>query len=276
MESINSVIIIIRDKKGNFFVHQRNSLKKIFPNKFGIGAGGHIEKGESMEMAAKRELFEETKLKNNLKYLEVHNEKDGLKLFRAETRYDWYICQIKKVNNTETTIKFQDGTIKKMDVSKMEFIPNDNMDIIENLVSNNKYTVNVLYERTNYGTDKKWMSNAKSDEFDIPCVYTVRSNDELTYFYSSKENGNGIGIPKLIWSNGRISSVGSFIDKKGKYGLTQYAYAIVDKEENLEKIKKVFDSCKFRKLMESCAVGQLTINYKILRMFKRNFYELLK
>ena len=62
-------IIIIRNRKRQFFVHQRNSSKKTFPNLFGLGAGGHIEENETKEAAAKRELFEETGLKTDLKYL---------------------------------------------------------------------------------------------------------------------------------------------------------------------------------------------------------------
>ena len=62
-------IIIIRNKKGLFFVHQRNNNKKTFPNLYGLGAGGHIEENETKEMAAKRELFEETGLGTKLKYL---------------------------------------------------------------------------------------------------------------------------------------------------------------------------------------------------------------
>ena len=76
-----------------------------------------------------------------------------------------------------------------------------------------------------------------------------------------------------MWSNGRIKSIGSVIDKEGKYGLTQFAYAIVDKEENLENIKKAFDSNNFRRLMEYCAVCQLTVNYKIIALFKKDFWK---
>ena len=69
MESLKAVIIIIRNRKNNYFVHQRNSNKKTSPNLFGLGAGGHIEENESKEEAARRELFEETGLKTELKYL---------------------------------------------------------------------------------------------------------------------------------------------------------------------------------------------------------------
>jgi mutator protein MutT len=54
--------IIIRNEKGDFFVHQRSEEKKTFPSLFGLGAGGHIEGGETPEEGAARELFEETGL----------------------------------------------------------------------------------------------------------------------------------------------------------------------------------------------------------------------
>jgi hypothetical protein len=80
-------------------------------------------------------------------------------------------------------------------------------------------------------------------------------------------------VSKLIWSNGRISSIGSYVDENGKYGLTQFSYAIVDEKKNLPEIKKAFDSKEFRYLMELCAVGQLTVNYKIISIFKKDFWK---
>jgi hypothetical protein len=117
------------------------------------------------------------------------------------------------------------------------------------------------------------VSKLKNDEYKYPCVYTINSKSELKLFYSNKNNGIGINKKKLIWSNGRIKSIGSFIDKDGIYGLTQFAYAIVDEEENLENIKKAFDSYNFRRLMEYCAVCQLTVNYKIIGLFKKDFWK---
>lgn len=57
----NSMIaVIIRNSRGEFFVHQRAANKKMFPNLYGPGCGGHIRQGETPAQAARRELHEET------------------------------------------------------------------------------------------------------------------------------------------------------------------------------------------------------------------------
>ena len=212
-------------------------------------------------------------LSRDLQYLEIHNEKDGLKTFSSETRYDWYVLKNELVGNTNTIIKFQDGTTNTINVNGLEFIPNGEYEKIMSMIAKNgEENVDVIYERSLYGTDKKHMSKTKTEEYKYPCVYTVNSKSEITYYYSSKQHGH-FGVPKFIWSNGRISSIGSYVDINGDYGLTQFAYAIVDKPENLPKIKEVFDSKDFRNLMELCAVGQLTVNYKVIKIFKKDFWK---
>ena len=215
-----------------------------------------------------KEIFE-----RNLQYLEIHNEKDGLITFSSETRYDWYIIKNENVKKTTTNIKFQDGKISIINVIGLEFIPNGEFDKIFSLIAkDNEKKCNVSYSRSEYGTDKKHMQRTKDEKYKYPCVYTVNSKSEITYYYSSEKKGH-YGIPKFIWSNGRISSIGSYVDNKGEYGLTQFAYAIIDEPENLNKIKKVFDNKQFRNLMELCAVGQLTINYKVISIFKNDFWK---
>ena len=55
-------VIIIRNGNGDFLVHKRSQLKKIYPGLFGLGAGGKLEIGESPLAAATRELKEETRI----------------------------------------------------------------------------------------------------------------------------------------------------------------------------------------------------------------------
>jgi hypothetical protein len=212
--------------------------------------------------------------KHKLLYLEIHNEKGGLKTFGVETRYDWYVIKNEKnENGFVSTIKGQDGKTFKVDITKYEFIPNANFKKIFSLVGKDKEDNVKIISDSSYHHQREHMSKIQNGEFTYPCIYTVRKGDTPTFRYSNINTNGHFGIPKLIWSNGRIISVGSIIDSDGSYGLTQYSYAIVDKVENLEKIKNCFDSVNFRSLMEDCAVADMSVNRKIIQQFRKNFWE---
>jgi len=207
----------------------------------------------------------------DVQYLEIHNEKDGMNTFGAETRYDWYVMKNIPSKN-KTIVKFQDNEIRQVDLSSLPFIPNGEFDKISDLLAKNgEDKCNVLYS-CEYHTQRDYINDEKTQKFKYPVIYTVANKDKLTFKYSSVKRGH-YGEPKLIWSNGRIISIGSHVDGTGEYALTQFSYALLDDAKNLPIIKKVFDSPSFRNLMEHCAVGELSLNYKVLALFRKDFYK---
>ena len=56
-------LIFLTRPDGCWFIHQRRSDKRIYPDRFGLGAGGRIEPAETPEAGAARELWEETGLR---------------------------------------------------------------------------------------------------------------------------------------------------------------------------------------------------------------------
>jgi len=209
-----------------------------------------------------------------VKFLSIHNEKDGMNTFGAETRYDYYVLQNVSNDGSETTIRFQDGEIKNIVLDKMEFIPNGGIDLLDRLIAKDgEETVEMIHSYSDYETRKTWMSKTQTNEFIHPVVYTVDYLSQPTFHYSSTNQKGHFGKPKVIWSNGRISSIGNYVDETGEYGLTQFAYAIVDDVENLNNIKIALDSKKFKNLMELCAVGQLTVYHKVVSKFRKDFWR---
>jgi 16S rRNA G966 N2-methylase RsmD len=207
---------------------------------------------------------------NQIIYLEIHNEKDGLKTFSANTRYVWYLLQnIKYTYNT--TIKGEDGIISEININKMRFIPNNNFETIHNLTSS-KNKVNILHSESIYEPRKKWMNSTHTDLFKYPCIYSINKNNIPSFKYSSLNNKGHFGISKIIWGGG---STGFIIDNDGKYGMTQWSSAIEDKIENLPLIKKALESKKFNNLIKSISVSKQEINYKILREFNKDFYNVI-
>lgn len=252
----------------NKFFHKRMSLLKV---------GGFLSlihpSGWRNITGKFKDIQEEIRLKK-VSFLSIHNEKDGMETFGAETRYDYYVLQNTPNDGSETNVRFQDGELKKLVLDNMEFIPNGGIDLLNSLLAKEDVeTVELIHSYSNYETRKKWISKTQGGEFTYPVVYTVDFQSRPTFHYSSTNQNGHFGKSKVIWSNGRISSIGNYVDETGEYGLTQFAYAIVDEVENLPKIKRALDSKKFKNLMELCAVGQLTVNHKVVAKFRKDFWK---
>ena len=209
-------------------------------------------------------------LERNLIYLETHDEADGLKTFGKSTTYDWFIVENKFDSRNLTTIKDSDGTLHKIDLNKVEFIPNGLFDKFNNLFTDGE-KVNVLYDRSSYGTDKKNMSSEKTDTHKYPCVYTTTKDGTINLWYSSTNQKGHFGVPKVIWSNGAAST--PILDLEGKYGLTQFSYGIVDTPENLKKIFEAIQTDEFIELMKYSDGKIHKYNYKVIAEFKKDFWK---
>ena len=211
----------------------------------------------------------------NLQFLSINNVEDGQKLFNATTPFDWYVLKNAEYEGI-TTIKFQDGSVSQTNISNLDFIPNDNFEIVKSLISNEKESsVNIIYSRSDYGTDKVNVSKIQNDEFPYPGVYSILSDGTVNLMYSSTNTKGHFGIPKLILGNGANPTC--FIDYDGEYGMTQFAYGIVDTVENLVKIKEVITSKDFQKVNLAtkyvATAGNPLVYPKILKTFRKNFWK---
>ncbi|MCX5637071.1 MAG: hypothetical protein NTX52_05170, partial [Planctomycetota bacterium] len=155
-----------------------------------------------------------------MKYLEIHSEKDGKRMFGgASTRYDWYVLQ-KAQPTGKTIVKGQDEDPVPMDLRNWEFIPNAQFGLVKKLLAHKpEDRVEIINDRSAYGADKKWVANEKDAEHVYPCVYMVRKNNELVLKWSSRNDRGHFGIPKVIYAGG--AGTGFWVDSKG-IGMTQW------------------------------------------------------
>ena len=212
----------------------------------------------------------QTKMKQyQIEYLEIHDEADGVKIFNCNTRYDWYLInKVPYYKNSE--IKTQIGEIVFKDLSKMNFIPNYNYDFIDKLV-NGVEKINISHSESSYEVRKKWMSHTNNEEYKYPCVYSINRKNDIKFKWSSLNSKGMFGKSKVIFGSG---ATGFIIDENGEYGLTQWSTGIEDKIDNLEKIKSVLDSSKFKnEVIKATSVSKAEINRKILKYFKKDFWK---
>jgi len=201
-------------------------------------------------------------------YLEIHDEKDGLKTFNCNTRYDIYLIQNKSYE-TPTTIKTQKKEMININLKDWDFIPNYNFEIIEKIIKGNE-KINIIHSESKYEVRRPHMSHNESEIFKYPCIYSINRLNELSFKWSNTTDKGMFNVPKVIFGSG---ATGFIVDVEGKYGLTQWATGIVDDNiENLENIKKVLDSTKFKDIILATSVSKAEINRKILKYFKKDFW----
>lgn len=209
-------------------------------------------------------------MSKNLIYLNMNDFKKGQEVFNVGTNFDYYLV---KNNNNKQPVKIVDIYDKEytLNLSKWSFIPSGGFELYEKVLAlNGEEKVEVLHDYSSYETRKKWISKTKSDEYKYPCCYTITIKDGMKCFYSSEKKGH-FDIPKVIWSNG----LGTYpiIDENGEYGLTQFSYGIIDDKENLNNIKLSLENTIFIKLMEYVKFTNNKYNYKVIALFKKDFWK---
>jgi len=223
-----------------------------------------------------RNVYEKI-MENRLIYLNMNSFKKGREMFNVGSNFDYYVLQRSEARmneRDETSISDLNDKTMKINLKRWNFIPSGRFDLFKQvLASENEPTVKVLHDYSSYETRKAWMSKEKTGNHLHPCVYTITMRDGLNLLYSSEKKGH-FGIPKVIWSNG----LGTYpvIDEKGEFGLTQFSYAIIDTYENLVHIKNAMNNPLFIELMEYCKFTDHKYNYKVIRLLKKDFWEIFK
>jgi len=222
-------------------------------------------------------VFKETQ--NNLKekkILELHmfSFKSGLEMFGAKTNFDYYILKNEENNDCITEIHCENGSIEKLNLLDLDYIPGENISMINSLFAKDEqdrinFICNSTYH-TQQGQKKGFISKVKIDDFKIPIVYMVSYKNIPTFTYSKINRGH-VGLTKVIWAQG---SSGVIVDKNGEYGMSEFSAAIVDDIENLEKIKKALESEKFIKgvMLFKNGLGH-KYNNKVISMLKKDFWR---
>ena len=206
-----------------------------------------------------------------IEYVEFHTFKDGLKTFGAKINYDFYCLRNTTNDNFVSKIICEDGTIENLDLSKMEFIPGENISEIYSLVAKpNEEKVQVQHSYY-YDHRKSFISKTQTKENKFPCVYSISYLNEPKCLYSSINEDGGFGLPKVIWGSG---STGVIVDVNGDYGMCEFSSAIVDSVDNLDKIEKALKNERFisKIMLFKDGLGD-KYNRKVIGTFRKDFWK---
>ena len=129
-----------------------------------------------------------------------------------------------------------------------------------------------------YDSRREWVSKEEDDKYKFPIVYTIPLKG-TRYNYSSKDKGH-FNVSKLILAGGCYVTI---LDLKGKYGMSQFSFGIVDSNENLYKISKALNSNEFKKLKgyftgsgtdaKNAIIDGIGTMIKFIKEFRKDFWK---
>ena len=222
---------------------------------------------------------------NTMRYLEIHDSKDGLKTFQAGTRYDWYVIKASKNNNYKTIIKDELGITSKINLNDWDFLPNYNLKLVLSLLAKEGDERCPINRGKYHTTRKDLVSSVKTSNFKYQLIHSTNKDkvDKQTgnivsgirYMYSSRNDKGDFGISKVIFGESGINDV--IIDLKGEYGITEGAMAIEISSEDEGKegveLKKYLLSSDFQEILKACKWGNFRVEWVLFTYFKKDFYK---
>ena len=218
-------------------------------------------------------MYKKMVIDNQMIYLEMHNTKDGMKVFKKGTRYDFYLLQ-KTERTGNTQLNDEQYNKSEIDLSVFEWLPNSNISDIMKILTDTTASASencpIMYDRSLFGADKKWMSKNKTEEFKYPCIHSTPQKG-VRYMWSNHNKGH-FGISKVIFGESGVHN--AIIDLNGEYGITHGAMGIrINNLEEGQHIVQALKSEKFSKIIKSMMFGNFRIDWNNFKTFKRDWWK---
>jgi len=204
--------------------------------------------------------------KKQLLYLKTYSKKEGNKIFGCSTLFDYYVLKNTNIYK-ETIIDGQDGKTYSINLNDWNFLPSGAFDNIRQILGKNE----VLYSRTIYGTDKKNITNLKTEKNNLTVVHNMTKKDGLGFVYSSENKGH-FGVSKVILSFGEFQY--PYNDFNGEYGMSQICYGLkINSKEEGDKIVEAINSVKFKEILKYTKWSTFQTDWRMFKEFKPDFWR---
>jgi hypothetical protein len=221
--------------------------------------------------------FYETKnllLSKKMHFLSMHGAKDGMDVFGANTRYDWYVLENTNCEEYITEVECENKEILKKGLKKLPFIPNYDFDkVLSMLADDGEERVNMTHMTYQYRSESNILTKEKSKEHSYPCVNHVGVSVKASCVCFSRQKDKYFRIPKVIFSC--LRGRGVMVDIVGKFGCCIGCASIIAQKDELHQIKEAMESKEFLDIMKPCDVGgsQSCYPYKIIALLRKDFWK---
>ena len=209
-------------------------------------------------------------------YLNIFGLKDGLKIFKCGTRFDLYVIEnIQRYKHTN--VIDENGESHNIHLSKWDFLPSYNFDIIDKIRTNQEDGMSVIHGYGLYTTDKNRdvVRFEKNDVYKYPVVHGITKNG-IKYVWA-KNNAGHFGVPKVLLNFNQVQySYPEQNDFDGKYGCSCISFGLVIKSrEEGDEILRAINTDIFRDIIKSTKWGPFQTDFRMFKFFKKDWYKIV-
>ena len=214
--------------------------------------------------------------RHDVVWISMHGLKEGAREFGVSTPFDMHVVRKSSTPGFETAIRDMRGGEARLRLEEWDFVPNADFGEIRALLAPRGGERAALeHSYSHYGTlDTCNLSRERGGEFVHPCVYIIPKGSgrpgSSTPTGELRRDGQ-FGFPKVIFGTDGVG--GMICDHEGEFGMTQFAVGLVEKPENLERVRAALESVRFRKLMKSVCVGKAQYNWRVMSLFRKDFWK---
>ncbi len=207
-------------------------------------------------------------------YLSMHTKIEGVKVFGAATRYDWYILRNVPCNG-ESTVETTTKKIQKIDLRKCKFLASACLDELGDILAKDgEATCDVIPRNQVCNSNREHMSKNKTHSFQYPCVWSLNSEAEggMQFMYSSNREKSKIDLPKVIMTDAEI--LRPVNDYHCKYGMGGHVFGIrITSKKEGDLIVAAINTPKFQQIVAETKWGNYQTEWHMFEYFKRDFWK---
>ena len=229
-------------------------------------------------------LYEIMTKDHQLLFLHIYGKKDGLEIFKAQTRFDIYIITgntptaskpiLLNTGNLPIILKDKDkqpillidekGIVHKdFDIASWPFLPNYNFANIKKLlVRPGEHGYDVLYDSSMY--DARKLTKNKTKKFKYPIVHTITKKG-LGLRYSQKRPQK---MAKVLLNFNELQY--PYNDYKGEYGMSQLTFGLPIKSRSEgDKLVKMINSPMFKEIIKATKWSSFQTDYRMFKQYRK-------
>ena len=213
-------------------------------------------------------------------YLEIHNRYDGRSVFKAGTRYDWYV--IRKTPATKPTLVTDElGVSQHMELFSLPFLPNYRAENVFALIAGaGARRCKVIQSYSAYEARRPWVSKTCVVGYDSKQVVvhsTPKAGVRILWtneFKKDVEYGvRMFGVPKVIFGDSSEKIHNTVVDYDGTFAMTNHSIAIAaDTRRDLDELSGFLKSDRFWDVLKSCQWSHHQLDWRLFVLLKDGFW----